>query len=303
MSKSEKRTVEFDLSDLPDPAGVIEIGQTRARAGAMGAAQPLLAARSQAARREHARAVRKYGADSAQAAQSKKAYEALEVRELQFGEELGRSLIDPPPAPDEGCGLIWGRITKDGVAVEDTVVIATRNGKRLKHVCTDKLGGYRIELGEDIPFRLEVRDHGGAVQHRDPEDSVLSSGQTLRRDIDLDRDAETPCPPPPGESDQGGALVEAPRLLRMPLDRATGLLSERGLEARHEGDIPSPTALVGLVVDQSPDEGALLSPGATVSLWIGARQTGGEAVAAPIDDPPEGLPGEPGDPGPKRRKS
>lgn len=79
--------------------------------------------------------------------------------------------------------------------------------------------------------------------------------------------------------DRRRATVTVPHVLGMSWDDAQELLAQRGLVGIPHGRGPSATRQGAVVVDQSPESGAVVEPGTPVTLWT--ESDGGSGVREP----------------------
>jgi hypothetical protein len=194
--------------------------------------------------------------------------------------------IDFPEVADEGA-IVHGRIVdEDDLGIERlTVCLVDRSGAPVRETSepkTDGSGYFAIVLDPEMVDRLIKQYSDGIflavltarqrIVHKQPKPLALARGARLLIEVRLSRNDSTELPSQPPTT------VVVPRLVGLTereamaaLERAKLKLGERKTETAPDQN--------GRVLYQSPDAGAKLAPGSSVSLVIGSAET--ETVQVP----------------------
>ena len=181
------------------------------------------------------------------------------------------------PARTSGQFILHGRVLSNGDPAPKLVVAAIgADGKVCRSTCTDDSGYFRIDLpvtkeGAE-PVFLQVSDPQLAVLYRGSEAITPTDGGVAYRLIQLSGDRHKPCPPPPEQATM-------PDLLDRPESSAVAILGKFGLKLGQRLTQRAPEK-AGLVISQTPEAGAPITAETSVTLVIGAAESG-DTVAVP----------------------
>ena len=236
MSSANKFTAEVNLDEFSADMARIEDVSDRARLAGYGLADPLIKARQGQMQREIERSKRRKGADHPDVARQQTNLERGTARFALLAEERDRARISRPSYDSEKNGSIWGRVVDDGIPQTDMTVSAYGDGERLAFACTDAVGGFALELPGETDIVLTVRSKDGAELFRDSAPVSLKLGQSIYREIDLTRGADSACPDPGDGPDQPETdLVRMVDLVGRGEATALKLLANLGLTAPASG--------------------------------------------------------------------
>ncbi len=285
--------IRIDQNALLGEMGNFTGGTRHIKAAGYGLAAPLSTLRLGQMRAEKARAVGRYGADSAVAKTRDARLSAASVRADAFDAEFSRTLVDPPsPDPDRAQAGFHGRVVEDGDPRPGLIVGAVDDKDEWHgHTCTGERGDFAFSSTADIPLRLMVADKAGAPLYRDTVERTYVAGQVVWREIDL-AIADDPC-----DSRDGGngdepepQPVTVPQIVGLAEADAIATLRKSGL-ARGDRTTRPDEDNVGKVVEQNPEAGAEVERGSAVAIVVGisTQIRMPEVVGMPIDIAKEKL--------------
>ena len=293
MSSANKFTAEVNLDEFSADMARIEDVSDRARLAGYGLADPLIKARQGQMQREIERSKRRKGADHPDVARQQTNLERGAARFALLAEERDRARISRPSYDSEKNGSIWGRVVDDGIPQTDMTVSAYGDGERLAFACTDAVGGFALELPGETDIVLTVRSKDGAELFRDSAPVSLKLGQSIYREIDLTRGADSACPDPGDGPDQPETdLVRMVDLVGRGEATALKLLANLGLTAGARETVADANN-VGLILGHIPEAGAEVPRGTAVDYSVGISDqiTVPDVVGLTLDQAAEALDG------------
>ena len=293
MSSANKFTAEVNLDEFSADMARIEDVSDRARLAGYGLADPLIKARQGQMQREIERSKRRKGADHPDVARQQTNLERGTARFALLAEERDRARISRPSYDSEKNGSIWGRVVDDGIPQTDMTVSAYGDGERLAFACTDAVGGFALELPGETDIVLTVRSKDGAELFRDSAPVSLKLGQSIYREIDLTRGADSACPDPGDGPDQPETdLVRMVDLVGRGEATALKLLANLGLTTGARETVADANN-VGLILGHIPEAGAEVPRGTAVDYSVGISDqiTVPDVVGLTLDQAAEALDG------------